>query len=510
MDAHTPARPTPESAGSGAITDVDVLVIGAGISGLSAAWHLQQRLPHKRFLVLEREASYGGTWLTHKFPGIRSDSDLYTFGFGFKPWVGPPIATAAEIQAYLGEMIEENDLDRHIHYNHSIETADWDSRAARWTVTAAMADGTHRAFRAPFLWMAQGYYRHHQGYWPEYPGMADFKGLILHTEEWDEATDYSGKRVVLIGSGATAATVVPAMAAKAEHITMIQRSPTYFMPGQNVNETAEMLRPLGLDPAVVHDVVRRKILFDQDQIVRQCREAPEAVTAELLAGVQALLPEGFDMKHFTPSYRPWRQRLAFVPDGDLFAGVRAGMADVVTGTIARFTPDGVEMQDGTTVSADMIVLATGFNLCVFGDIAFSIDGKPLDMGDTVTWRGMMFTGVPNLVWVFGYFRASWTLRSDMISEFTCRLLQHMDEKGVDRVEVVLPPDLVGSPRGLWVDPEDFNPGYLARGQHLLPKTAPGPEWRHTQDYWREKDEIPRVDLDGPAFRYARTRLPITT
>ena len=218
--------------------------------------------------------------------------------------MGPPIATAAEIQAYLGEMIEENDLDRHIHYNHSIETADWDSRAARWTVTAAMADGTHRAFRAPFLWMAQGYYRHHQGYWPEYPGMADFKGLILHTEEWDEATDYSGKRVVLIGSGATAATVVPAMAAKAEHITMIQRSPTYFMPGQNVNETAEMLRPLGLDPSVVHDVVRRKILFDQDQIVRQCREAPEAVTAELLAGVQALLPEGFDMKHFTPNYRP--------------------------------------------------------------------------------------------------------------------------------------------------------------------------------------------------------------
>jgi cation diffusion facilitator CzcD-associated flavoprotein CzcO len=288
MDAHTPARPAPESAGSGAITDVDVLVIGAGISGLSAAWHLQQRLPHKRFLVLEREASYGGTWLTHKFPGIRSDSDLYTFGFGFKPSGGPPIATAGEIQAYLGEMIEENDLDRHIRYNHSIETTKWDSATARWTLTATLPDGTRRQFRANFLWMAQGYYRHHEGFWPDYPGMADFKGALLHTEEWDERTDYEGKRVVLIGSGATAATVVPAMAEKASHITMIQRSPTYFMPGQNVNETAEMLRPLGLDPAVVHDVVRRKILFDQDQIVRQCREAPEAVTAELLAGVQVL------------------------------------------------------------------------------------------------------------------------------------------------------------------------------------------------------------------------------
>ena len=499
MDAIT--RPQPH--GRAGITDVDVLVVGAGISGLSAAWHLKERLPHKRFLVLEREASFGGTWLTHKFPGIRSDSDLYTFGFRFKPWVGPPIATAAEIQAYLGEMIEENGLDRHIRYNHSIETAAWDSATARWTLTARLPDGSRRQFRAGFLWMAQGYYRHHQGHWPEYPGMADFKGPILHTEEWDEATDYAGKRVVLIGSGATAATVVPAMAEKAAHITMIQRSPTYFMPGRNENELAELLRPIGVDEATIHDIVRKKIIHDQDQIVRQCREAPEAVAAELLAGVQALLPDGFDMRHFTPSYRPWRQRLAFVPDGDLFAGIRAGKADVVTGTIARFTPDGIAMEDGTQVPADMIVLATGFNLCVFGDIAFSIDGTPLDLADTVTWRGMMFTGVPNLVWVFGYFRASWTLRSDMISEFTCRLLQHMDERGVDAVEVVLPPELADAPRGPWADPEDFNPGYLQRDQHLLPKTAPGDEWRHTQDYWREKDVIPRVDLDGPVFRYAR-------
>lgn len=504
MDAHTSPRP----ADDGAVTDVDVLVVGAGISGLSAAWHLKQRLPHKRFLVLEREASYGGTWLTHKFPGIRSDSDLYTFGFGFKPWVGPPIATAAEIQAYLGEMITENDLEQYIRYNHSIETAAWDSETARWTLTACLPDGSRRQYRANFLWMAQGYYRHHQGHWPDYPGMADFKGPIVHTEEWDESIDYTGKRVVLIGSGATAATVVPAMAEKAAHITMIQRSPTYFIPGRNANELADQLRPLGVDEAIIHDIVRRKILYDQDQIVAQCRAAPDVVAAELLAGVQALLPEGFDMRHFTPTYRPWHQRIAFVPDGDLFAGVRAGKASVVTGTIQRFTPDGVAMQDGTHVPADMIVLATGFNLCVFGDIAFTIDGQTLDMADTVTWRGMMFTGVPNLVWVFGYFRASWTLRSDMISEFTCRLLQHMQTKGVDRVEVVLPPELADAPRGPWVDPDDFNPNYLARDQHLLPKTAPGPEWRHTQDYWREKDEIPRLDLDAPAFSYSAARSPV--
>jgi cation diffusion facilitator CzcD-associated flavoprotein CzcO len=508
MDMPVSRRPEDD----GCCCDVDVLVVGAGISGLSAAWHLQNRLPGKRFVVLEREASFGGTWLTHKFPGIRSDSDLYTFGFRFKPWVGPPIATAAEIQAYLGEMIEENGLDRHIRYNHSIETAAWDSTSARWTLTACLPDGSRALFRAKFLWMAQGYYRHHQGYWPDWPGMADFKGPVLHTEEWDEATDYAGKRVVLIGSGATAATVVPAMAQTAAHITMIQRSPTWFMPGRNENELAELLRPIGVDEATIHDIVRKKIIHDQDQIVRQCRAAPDAVAAELLAGVQALLPDGYDMRHFTPSYRPWRQRLAFVPDGDLFAGIRAGKADVVTGTIARFTPDGVEMADGSHVPADMIVLATGFNLCVFGDIAFSIDGRPLDLADTVTWRGMMFTGVPNLVWVFGYFRASWTLRSDLIAEFTCRLLAHMDAKGADRVEVALPPDLAGSPDGLqlgpWADPDDFNPNYLTRDQHLLPRTAPGEDWRHTQDYWTEKDVIPLVDLDGPAFRYSRVTVPL--
>ncbi len=481
---------------------LDVLIVGAGISGLSAAWHLKHRLPGTSFAALEREASYGGTWLTHKFPGIRSDSDLYTFGFRFKPWVGPPIATAAEIQAYLGEMIEENDLAGHLRYGHSIETASWSSETSTWTIRARLASGEAREFTCGFLWMAQGYYRHRQGYMPEWQGMDRFRGSIHHTEEWDDSIDYAGKRVALVGSGATAATAIPAMAKTAAKVTMVQRSPTYFYPASNANETADMLRQLDIDESWVHEIVRRKVNFDQDVICRRCVEEPEAVTAELLGAVQSLLPDGFDMKHFTPGYRPWRQRLAFVPDGDLFAAIREGKADVVTGEIETFTETGLQMKDGSTVEADMVVAATGFHLCVMGDIAFSIDGKALDWADTVTYRGMMFTGVPNLVWVFGYLRASWTLRADMISEFVCRLLPHMLARGAGSVRVALRDEDADMELSSWIDTEDFNANYILRGQHALPRRGNKRDWQHTQDYWREKDEFPVLDLDGAEFVYA--------
>jgi cation diffusion facilitator CzcD-associated flavoprotein CzcO len=493
----------PQAAPPGTAEHFDVLVVGAGISGVGAAWHLTHQLPGTSFVVLEALGSYGGTWLSHNFPGIRSDSDLYTFGYRFKPWVGPPIATAAEIQSYIGSVIDESDLGRHIRYGHRIDTASWDSKANRWTIEAVRTDtGEKRAFTANFLWMCQGYYRHRQGFMPDWPGMKDYKGTLGHAEEWPEDLDYAGKRVVVIGSGATAATIIPEMAKTAAHVTMLQRSPTYFIPGLNEDVLANQLRALQVDEAWIHEIVRKQRNFEQKELTRRCFEEPEVVREELLTAVRSLLPEGYDMKHFTPNYRPWRQRVAFVPDGDLFAGISAGKASVVTDEIDHFTDKGIALKSGESLEADIIVAATGFNLNVLGDIQFVIDGQPLDFSKTVTWRGMMFTGVPNMVWVFGYFRASWTLRADMVADFVCRLLPHMKKKGAHAVVPALRPEDHNMPLGPWIDEENMNSGYLARGMHLLPRAGDKPEWRHSQDYWTEKDMFPSIDLDDAALKYS--------
>ena len=482
----------------------DVLIVGAGISGVGAAWHLKHQQPDKTYVVLEALEDFGGTWLTHTYPGIRSDSDLYTFGYRFKPWTGTPIATAEEILRYMGEVIEEDDLAQHIRYGHRIGKARWSNADNLWTIEATRADtGETVTFTAGFLWMCQGYYRHSEGYTPEWEGMADFKGQIIHPQTWPKDLDYKNKKVLVIGSGATAATVVPAIAADCAHVTLLQRSPTYFIPGRNANELADILRELDVDPAWTHEIVRRKLLHDQDLFTRRSFEEAETVKNELLEGVRMCLggDEETLKKHFTPSYRPWRQRIAFVPDGDLFQGVREGKASVVTDHIDRFTEKGILLKSGQELEADIIVTATGFNLNVLGDIDFEIDGKPLDFSKTVTYRGMMFTGVPNMVWVFGYFRASWTLRADLLGDFVCRLLKHMDEKGAKRVEVALRPEDKDMPLLDWIDSENFNPGYLQRGMHLLPRRGAKPEWQHSQDYWMEKDVLPKVDLDAPEFVY---------
>lgn len=481
----------------------DVLIVGAGISGVGAAYHLKHQCPGKSFAVLEALESFGGTWRMHTYPGVRSDSDLYTFGYRFKPWLGPPIASAREILDYMEEVIEENDLAKHILYEHKITSAAFSRKTNLWTLEIERLDtGERRVFTCNFLWMCQGYYRHAEGYTPDWPGLKDYKGQIIHPQTWPEDADLAGKEVLVIGSGATTATVVPAIAGECKHVTVLQRSPTYFIPGRNINELVELLRQIDVDETWIHEIARKKILFDQDQFTRRSFEEPETLKEELLTGVRAFLGPDYDMTHFTPRYRPWRQRIAFVPDGDLFQGIAAGKATMVTDEIDRFTEGGVLLKSGKELKADVIITATGFNLSVLGDIPFSVDGEPVNFADTVTYRGMMFTGVPNMVWVFGYFRASWTLRVDLLGDFVCRLLNHMDEKGVHRVEPVIPAADEGMALSPWIDPENFNPGYLMRSMHLLPKRGAKPEWQHTQDYWREKEEIPAIDLDGAEFRYA--------
>ena len=482
----------------------DVLIVGAGISGIGGAYHLTQQCAGKRFVVLESQAGFGGTWRTHRYPGIRSDSDLHTFGYRFKPWKGVPIATAEEIRKYMGEVIDDNDLAGHIRYNHRIVSASWSSQDKYWTIEAEdSAAGVRRRFAATFLWMCQGYYRHEGGYTPQWPGMESFSGRIVHPQEWPEDLDLAGKRVVVIGSGATAATIVPAVAGKCAHVTMLQRSPTYFITGRNINELAQMLRELQIPEEWTHEIVRRKILKDQATFTQRCFEEPEAVRNELLGNARNLLGESCDVdRHFNPAYRPWRQRIAFVPDADLFTAIRDGHASVVTDEIERFEAGGIRLKSGDLLAADVVVTATGFHLSVLGDIAFTIDGEPLDFAKTVTYLGTMFTGVPNMAWVFGYFRASWTLRADLIADFVCRLLKHMDARGAQMAVPQLRDDERDMPLKPWVDPENFNPGYLLRGLHLLPSQGAHVPWLHTQDYWNEKDQLPSIDLDDGALRYA--------
>jgi cation diffusion facilitator CzcD-associated flavoprotein CzcO len=478
----------------------DVLIVGAGISGVGGAYHLRDQRPQTSFVVLETKDTFGGTWETHKYPGIRSDSDLYTFGYRFKPWTGAPIATADEILRYMAEVIDENDLDRHIRYGHTITSAVWSTEDRRWTITATGPDGGRVVITAGFLWMCQGYYRHSHGYTPEWPGTDRFIGEIVHPQTWPEGLDYQGKRVVVIGSGATAATLIPAMADDAEHITMLQRSPTFFITGRNSNDVADMLRELDIPDEWTHEIVRRKILHDQGQLTALAKDHPELVRNELLTAIRDILGEDYDVDtHFNPCYRPWQQRIAFVPEADLFEGIKAGKASVVTDEIETFTETGIALRSGEHLEADIIVTATGFSLNVLGDIEFTIDGEPLDFSSTVTYLGAMFTGVPNLAWVFGYFRASWTLRADLLADLVCRLLAEMDRRDATMVVPRLRPHEADMARRPWVEPDDFNPGYLTRSMHLMPKQGDHQPWIHTQDYWIDKELLPSVDLGDGAL-----------
>lgn len=482
----------------------DAVIVGAGISGLDVAYHLQTLFPEQRFVVLDALDGYGGTWRTHTYPGARSDSDLYTFGYKWKPWTGAPIATAAEIQRYLGEVIEENHLAPHIRYRHRVESAAWSTPSATWTVRARDLEGDRTCtFTARFLFMCQGYYRHDVGHTPDWPGLGDFKGRVIHPMAWPKDLDLADQRVVVIGSGATAATLVPNIADDAGHVTVLQRSPTYYWPGPNRNEVADMLRELDLPDEWVHEIVRRKILHDMEQVTTMSFEQPEFLKQVLIETLRPLLPEGYDLEtHFTPHYRPWQQRIARVPDGDLFQKVTEGKVSFVTDEIERFTAHGIALKSGAELPADIVVAATGFYMSIDGGIALTVDGERVDLAKTVTYRGMMFTGVPNLIWIFGYFRASWTLRADLVCELVGRLFVHMKELGATVVTPRLRPSDEALPKLGWVDEENFNPGYLVRAMDILPKRIAIDEWQHNQDYWRERDLLPAADLDDGCLVYS--------
>ena len=481
----------------------DVLIVGAGISGIDAAYHLQQHCPDKSFVLLESQESFGGTWNTHKYPGIRSDSDLFTFGYKWKPWGGPPIASAREILHYLDEVLDEHDIRRHIRFRAGVKRASWSGADKQWTLAVEDGDsGETRRFTGNFLWMCQGYYRHSQGYTPDFPGMDRFKGRVVHPQTWPEDLDYRDKKVVVIGSGATAATLIPAIADDCAHVTMLQRSPTYFYPRPNVNEVAEMLRELDIPDEWTHEIVRQKILLDQKDVARRSFEDPESLKRDLLAAARAYLGPDFDIDtHFTPSYRPWRQRLAVIPDGDLFRGIRAGKASVVTDHIESFTETGILLRSGQELEADIIVTATGFHMTPLGDIDFAIDGKRLDFPSCWGHRGILFSDVPNMAWVFGYLRTSWTMRADLVCDFVCRLLNHMAEKGASVVTPRLRPEDRDMPALPFVADENFNAGYLQRNMHLMPRQGDRQPWVFSQDYYSEKDEIPAADLDDSTLVY---------
>jgi cation diffusion facilitator CzcD-associated flavoprotein CzcO len=476
---------------------VDVLIVGAGVSGIGAAHRMRTSYPDRTFIVLEAKDDRGGTWWTHRFPGVRSDSDLFTYGYRHKPWRGPSIAAGGAILDYLDEVIEEDDLASRIRYGHRVTGVEWSSADAAWTVHVTRADtGERLRFTAGFLRMCQGYYDHDTPHRPQWPGLDRYEGVLVHPQSWPDDLDLTGKRVVVIGSGSTATTLVPAIAQKAAHVTMLQRSPSYYFAPPTTHELAAQLEALDVPPEWTYEIMRRQYTAQLDEIARLGTEAPADLHAFLMAEMLPHLPEGTDVeKHFTPRYRPWQQRLVMVPDGDMFAAMRDGAVSIVTDTIEEFTEKGVKVASGEVLEADVVVSATGFDLSVFGDIPFRVDGEPVDFTERVTWRGLMISGVPNMVYTFGYLRHSWTLRVDLVEDFVERLDAHMRERGARTVVPALRPQDADMPLLPWIDEDNFSSGYVMRGRDRMFRRGDREPWTHLKEYAQERETMPAADLD---------------
>jgi len=457
--------------------DFDVVIVGAGLSGVGAAYHLQKQSPNRSYVILEGRAAIGGTWDLFRYPGIRSDSDMFTLGYSFKPWTeAKAIADGPSIRNYVNETAREHGIDQHIRFKHRVTRATWSSERARWTVEVEN-DGVAKSFTAKFVMMCAGYYNYEQGYTPDWKGVESFKGKVIHPQFWPEDLDYSGKRVVIIGSGATAVTLVPAMTDKAAHVTMLQRSPTYMVSLPAEDKLANSMRRY-LPAGLAYEITRfRKIIFQQ-LFFRLARSRPEKTKERLLGLVREQLGPDYDMEtHFTPRYNPWEQRLCLVPDNDMFESIRAGKASVVTDTIESFTENGLKLGSGETLEADIIVTATGLNLQMLGGAEIIVDGEKIETGKTHAYKGTMLSGVPNLAFVFGYTNASWTLRADLISEYVCRLINYLHDYNLASA----------TPRFAVTDAEDrpfadFSSGYFQRAASKLPKQTTRAPWKQNQSY----------------------------
>ena len=468
---------------------IDVLVVGAGISGIGAGYHLQTLCPKRSYAIFEGRDAIGGTWDLFRYPGVRSDSDMYTLGFSFRPWKeAKAIADGPSILNYLRETAEAFGIDRHIHYGRQVKRASWDSTLSRWTVDYER--GPERAreqVSCDFLFMCAGYYNYAQGYRPEFAGEGEFKGRIVHPQAWPEDLDYAGKRVVVIGSGATAVTLVPAMALTAGHVTMLQRSPTYVVSRPGEDDFANRLRKW-LPAKLAYDIVRWRNVLGQMYFFNFTRKRPALVKDRLIGMVREQLGPDYDVEtHFTPRYNPWDQRLCLVPDADLFEAIKHGAASVVTDQIETFEPGGIRLKSGETLPADVIVTATGLDMQLMGGLEVEVDGAPVELAKTFSYKAMMYSGVPNLASTFGYTNASWTLKADLTAEYVCRLLNHMDRRGFTECRPVNDEALEAEP---WLD---FSSGYVTRAMHRFPKQGPKAPWRVYQNY----------ALDLMAFRYGR-------
>ena len=457
----------------------DVLVVGAGLSGIGAGYHLQANSPNKTYAILEGRETIGGTWDLFRYPGIRSDSDMYTLGYSFKPWrEAKAIADGPSILNYVRETAEANGIDKHIRYGHQVKRASWSSEDAVWTVEAEVgSDKTPVSLTCGFLFMCSGYYDYAAGYQPDFPGMASFKGPFVHPQHWPKDLDYTGKKVVVIGSGATAVTLVPAMAQNAAHVTMLQRSPTYVVSRPAEDAMANKLREK-LPAMLAYHIIRWRNVLGGMYFFNLARKKPEQVKTAIIDMVRQEMGPDYDVAtHFTPRYNPWDQRLCLVPDADLFDAIKTGKAEVVTDQIETITGTGIKLASGRVLDADIIVSATGLKMQLLSGVEFTVDGVRTDLAKSMSYKGMMYSDVPNLASSFGYTNASWTLKCDLTCEYVCRMLNYMDKRGIAYgVPRRTDPTLTEEP---WLD---FSSGYVQRALDQLPRQGSKRPWKLYQNY----------------------------